>query len=313
MLALAAVAGCSDDGAARAEAEATPRSAVVAMARLEPASQVIQVAASTDDIVAGLHVAEGDRVEAGQPLLTLGRRVLREAELRNAQLDRERVDLQPFELEAQRARLRATEAELAFARAEVANQKGLSEQGFTAGREFDDAQLRVKSVEEQRNEIQARLRQLEASLELERKEADNAVEVARALLEQTVVRAPIRGRILRLLVREGERTGNRPVLRLGDTDTMVAMAEVHASEVRLVHEGQRARFTSSALEKPLDGVVEEIGVIIHMNQVQGDDPSGPSGVRVVQVRVRLEDAQAAAGLTNLEGQIRIFLEPPAAA
>jgi len=139
MLALAAVAGCSDDGAARAEAEATPRSAVVAMARLEPASQVIQVAASTDDIVAGLHVAEGDRVEAGQPLLTLGRRVLREAELRNAQLDRERVDLQPFELEAQRARLRATEAELAFARAEVANQKGLSEQGFTAGREFATA------------------------------------------------------------------------------------------------------------------------------------------------------------------------------
>ena len=63
--------------------------------------------------------------------------------------------------------LRAAQAELEYARNEVGSQQGLSEKGFSAGKEFRDAQLRVKRAEEEVNEAQAILNQLQAAVAIE--------------------------------------------------------------------------------------------------------------------------------------------------
>lgn len=278
------------------------------MARLEPSSRLIDLASPVDGIVSEVLVAVGDEVVAGQTLLVLEASEIRRAERVAAELELERVGLQPFEIDAQRARVRAIEAELEHARAEVESQRGLSGKGITAGRELRDAELRVRRAEEERAEARAILGKLEASAGLEKRSAENELRLAESKLEQTLIRAPADGRILGVLVVEGERAAGRVLIRMGQTRPMYAMAEVHASEVRLVERGQRARFSSPALPAPIEGVVEEVGIMIHNNGVFGEDPSAPSGLRVVPVRIRLEDDPLAADLTNLEGQVRIDLQ-----
>lgn len=310
-LALASAPGCGDRidiGAAKAQ-EITVRDSLVALARLEPASRVVNVASATTDVVKQILVREGNDVVQGQVLVLLESYPLRAAELEAARIRLERANLQPLEVEAQRARVRAIEAELEYARDEVASQKDLSRKGFSAGKEFRDAQLRVRRAEEELAEANAVLERQEANTSLEQREARNSVVQAEARLEQTLVRSPLDGSVLRVLVREGERVGNGPLMQVGTTQSMYAVAEVHANEIRMVEEGMPATFTSPALHGPIKGTVETVGKIIAGNYITGEDPSRPRGLRVVEVRVRLEENELARNLTNLEGELRIHLEP----
>lgn len=298
--------GAIDIGAAYAQ-EPIRRESLVALARLEPASRVVNVASATTDVVKQILVREGNDVVQGQVLVLLESYSLRSSELEQSRIRLERANLQPLEVEAQRARVRAIEAELEYARSEVTSQKDLSQKGFSAGREFRDAQLRVRRTEEELAEANAVLEQLEANSSLEAREARNAVVQAEARLEQTLVRSPLDGSVLRVLVREGERVGAEPVMKVGTTQSMYAAAEVHANEIRLVEIGQLATFTSPALSGPIQGSVEAVAEIISGNFITGVDPTGPRGLRVVEVRVRLEDNELARRMTNLEGELRIHL------
>jgi HlyD family secretion protein len=302
---VAAPAGAAEDAAAG-------RDAIVAMARLEPASALVEVGAAIDDVVLEMRAHEGDAVEAGQVIAVLASHGLRQAELEAAQIELERVSLAPFEVAEQESRIRAARANLDHARSEVTNQQNLSGKGFSTGKEFRDAQLRVTQAEESLKEMQAELSRLEGSLALDKRNAENKVEQARQRLEQTIVRAPIAGQLLRVPVREGERVKGRPIAQLGDTSTMYAVAEVHANDVRLVAKGQHAVFSSPALQADVEGTVDDVGEIIFNNAIAGEDPRAPKGLRVVRVRVELADDPAAQRLTNLEGQVRIDLRPASA-
>lgn len=309
-VALGATLGCGDRidiNIAHAQ-EPLERQSLVALARLEPASRVVNVASASTDVVKQILVREGNEVVQGQVLVLLESYQLRAAELEAARIRLERSNLQPFEIAAQTARIRAIEADLEYARSEVASQKDLSSKGFSAGKEFRDAKLRVRRSEEELAEANAMLERLEANGGLEQREARNAVVQAEARLEQTVVRSPLVGSVLRVLVREGERVTNGPVIQVGTTQSMYAVGEVHSNEIRLVEIGQPATFTSAALSAPIPGTVETIGEIISGNYITGEDPSRPRGLRVVEVRVRLEKNELARRLTNLEGELRIHLD-----
>ena len=300
--------GCDPQRDARAEEAhaAQQRTSIVAMARLEPKGRVVKVSAATDDIIRKIEVSDGTEVVEGQVLVTLDGFALRTAEREEAELALERVELTPFEIEAQTARVRLIQAELDHARRDVEGQRGLIEKGFTPGKEFDAAQLRVRRHEEQLNEAQADLKKLEAGLDLERREAQNKLRKADSRLERSLIRAPIGGRVLKVLMRAGERTGGNAVIHMGKTSEMYALAEVHATDIRYVRVDQRAHFESSALSRPIQGTVETVGSMIYTNDIFGED-SSPKGVRVFQVRVRLDDSEVAAAFTNLEGQVRIFV------
>jgi HlyD family secretion protein len=300
---------CRPGGVETATAAADePRASIVAMARLEPSSRLIGLGSPVGDIISEILVSPGDDVVAGQTLVVFNANQIRQAEHLAAELELERVGLQPYEIEAQRARVRSIAAELDYARAEVESQRGLSGRGITAGRELQDAELRVRRAKESRAEARAVLGRLEASEGLERRMAENELRLASSRLDQTLIRAPIDGRVLSVLAVPGERAGGQVLIYMGQTRPMCAVAEVHASEIRHVKKGQSAHFSSAALPAPIDGVVEEVGVIIHRNNVFGEDPSAPAGLRIVPVRIRLEDNALAADLTNLEGQVRIDLQ-----
>ncbi|MBW2231055.1 MAG: efflux RND transporter periplasmic adaptor subunit [Deltaproteobacteria bacterium] len=305
--------GCSeslDIPAASADAAPT-RESLVSIARLEPSSRVINVATASNDVIKQVLVQDGNEVVKGQVLVLLESYQLRAAELEAERIQLERAALEPLEVEAQSARMRAIEAELEYAREEVGSQKDLSAKGFSAGREFRDAKLRVRRTEEELNEANAILERLEANAGLAEREARNRVYQAEARLEQTMIRSPIDGRVLRVLAKEGERVGSSAVVSVGSTQTMYAVAEVHANDIRMVKPGQRARFSSQALPGPIDGRVASVGEMILGNMITGEDPNAPLGLRVVEVRVELEGNELAQRMTNLEGQLRIFLQESA--
>jgi HlyD family secretion protein len=130
---------------------------------------------------------------------------------------------------------------------------------------------------------------------------------AEAELELSRVRAPIDGQILKVHAREGERVGPEGIVEIGETTSMYAVAEVYETDIGRVRVGQRARIVSPALESPLDGSVERIGLRIGRQDVLRTDPVADADARVVEVEIRLDDPAAAARLTNL--RVDVLIEP----
>ncbi len=311
MVAFSALSAGDDPGAPPAETvEQSDRPSLVSLARLEPSSKIVNVAAASNGVIQQILVKEGAEVVTDQVLVLLSSYSLRAAELEAARISLERARLEPLEVEAQQARVRIVEAELDYAREEVESQEGLSRKGFSAGKEFRDAQLQVRRAEEHLREAKALLERRSADVDLVLREAQNQVVQAEAQMASTMIKSPLNGRVLRVLWKEGERVSGQSVMSIGATQKMAAVAEVHANEIRLVEIGQKATFTSPALPLPLAGTVESIGEMIFSNSVRGEDPTAPRGLRVVQVRVLLEKNKLAERMTNLEGQLRIHLGTP---
>jgi HlyD family secretion protein len=113
---------------------------------------------------------------------------------------------------------------------------------------------------------------LEAEL-LTRDVARAQLRYAQAELARSTVRAPFDGQVLEIHARTGERVGPKGILELGRTDEMYAIAEVYETDVRRIKVGQRARVSSPALEAPIDGVVERVGMKIGKLDALSTDPA----------------------------------------
>ena len=145
-----------------------------------------------------------------------------------------------------------------------------------------------------REERETRVRTVEAELAR-----------ARAELERGYVRSPIDGRVLYVHAREGERVEIEGIVELGKTDHMFAIAEVYEDDVGRVRVGQNARITSPVLPSALSGKVEWVNLRVAKQDALGTDPAARKDARIVEVEVRLDDSQPAAGLTNLQVEIEI--------
>jgi HlyD family secretion protein len=132
---------------------------------------------------------------------------------------------------------------------------------------------------------------------------------ARAELARAYVRSPIDGRVLYIHSREGEQVGPEGLLELGRTDSMFAIAEVYEDDIGRVREGQRARITSPVLDAPLTGTVDWIHLKVAKQDALGTDPAARKDARVVEVEIRLDDSEPAAGLTNLQVEVEFESGP----
>ncbi len=131
-----------------------------------------------------------------------------------------------------------------------------------------------------------------------------SLKLAEEQLEETVLRAPRAGQVLKVLGHEGETSG-KPLLKIGNTEQMFVVAEVYETDVGLVKAGQKAQITSPSLPKAVNGTVERVGRLIHKNDVLNLDPTAASDARVVEVRIRLEHDEASSALTNLQVDVTI--------
>lgn len=255
-----------------------------------------------------------------------GQAQIQEAQTRLQQVDRPEL----FEIQAQQATVRQLEAELSLERIDLDRFQNLFEEGAASRQDLDQQISASRQVEERLNSAKAELIRLEssrssnlsnaqaqvqsqrASLERSRAqiEVDSAarnLQLANAKLERTIIRAPQDGEILRIISYQGEAIADEGILEMGNTQQMFVVAEVYETDVKRVRLGQQATITSrnGAFDTPLTGKVERIGSQIFKNNVLDDDPAANADARVVEVKIRLEDSQPVAQLTNLQVDVNI--------
>jgi len=174
------------------------------------------------------------------------------------------------------------DAILANARNEMARQEDLSRKNLTSKANLDTAQMG-----------------LDIAL------ADLAA--AKAGLELSIVRSPLRAQVLEIHAYPGERVGPEGVMELGQTDRMYAIAEVYETDIAQVKVGQAATIRTTAMDEALSGEVERISLKVGRLDVIGADPIAKTDARVVEVFILLDDSDAVSRYTNM--QVKVEIQP----
>ncbi|MEO1591560.1 MAG: HlyD family efflux transporter periplasmic adaptor subunit [Cyanobacteria bacterium J06632_22] len=369
--------GCS--GFSQAQPEAVPEEVavlvptnqVVALGRLAPAGEVIELSVpnAEDSRVNQILVEEGDFVEAGEVIAVLQgferrQRDLEEAkktvelfEARLAQLeagegnqaelaaqaaDIDRLEAQQrTEMIEREAAIDSAEAALSQAQRTYNRNLALVNQGALSQAQLDEAQEGLDRAKATLTQRQAQLdsteqtlaRQIEraqsmldnltevrptdirvAETELER--AKIAVEQRQADLADTQVRVPISGQILRINTRVGERVNTQEgIVELGNTEDMVAIAEVYETDITQVSVGQPATLTSEygGFDGTIRGTVDHVGLQIGSRSLSNGstNPTTDENQRVVEVRIKIQPADnpKVNSLTNMQVRVTINTTP----
>ena len=141
-----------------------------------------------------------------------------------------------------------------------------------------------------------------APAKAELRQAVAAEKEAKANFEQSLIKAPTDGVILKINSKSGETASSDGIVELGKVQQMMVLAEVYQAHIGKIKSGQNVQVTSNSLDVDLKGKVDFIGWQIQRQNVINADPSDNIDARVVEVRVRLdeESSKKAAKLTNLQ-------------
>ena len=251
----------------------------------------------------------------------------------------DQVDLPQNEsIRAQAAEIRNLQAQLNLAQTDLTRFETLASRGAIAQQQLDSQRAEVTQIQQQIAAARATLAQLEsarsanidnataqvnsAQADLQLSQATAGVEsaqqnlaLAEARLEQTIIRAPIDGQIIEVLVELGERVGEQAVLSMGSTEKMKVVAEVYESDIGLVEVGQNAtiRSRNGAFDETLTGTVSEVALQIFKNDILDDDPAANADARVVEVDIAVDQPEVINDLTNLQVDVVIDVDEAAGA
>jgi HlyD family secretion protein len=230
---------------------------------------------------------------------------LLQMKLKNAKKERERIErlqdpstIPDQDRERQQLLVKQARVDLSLAKKQLATLE-----------EKNDLAL----LEAQRNALEAKKRAAEGEVPLD--SARKNLALARKRLSQSVISAPQYGQILKILTRPGEMLGPRPILRLGDTRQMVAVAEVYMTDGdRLRARLRRSPPPSATIRSPalapdyLTGTVDPLGNVVQKNREFDLDPAASADRRVIEVRIRVHETERAAQFVNLPVEVAIRLE-----
>lgn len=254
------------------------------------------------------------------------------------------ADLAVREQELLELDIAATEAKLALAHANAAAAQADLDRlqaldvSLVAPQQLDQQQLRVQQAQAEVLAAQTALDKLAASLELAAEQAaakrrtaqaeqaraeaavhmgslQQAVLLAQARLQAAILRAPCAGRILEILLQEGEAIAQQPVLRLACAGPIFVRTEVYETDIARVAVGQAATIASDVLgAATLAGQVVSIGSTVGKGDIVALDPTASADARTVRVLVKLDDksSDAAENLINLQVYVSLAAPQPAA-
>ena len=250
--------------------------------------------------------------------IELNRSRIEAAEIHQRQI----LEVSPLRIVAQKATIESLEAKLANDKDILNSHDSLFSRGIASRRLHEDQKAMVAQGEANIAASRARLAELQHQFEVDTVDAETRIKVARAQLERAqaeypiasleaqigaakarasrlTLYAPVDGRILNIKIKPGEDVSSGPVLTMGDTSLMRAVAEVYETDIARVRIGQVATITSRALPHPITGKVVRIGNMVFKNDVLNVDPAARADARVVEVWIDLEDATLTERLTNL--------------
>jgi len=296
------------------------------------AGQVIAILNAHDRLQDELRQAQ-EQVQVAQARLAQVQAGAKAGEIQAQQATIARLQAQlRGDITAQSAAIARWQAEVRTAQAEYDRFEELYQQGASSASSLDSKRLTLETAQAQLKEatanqdrtaetLQAQLQEARATLsqvaevrpvdvEAARTEVQTALSAAQraeTALEEAYLRAPIPGQILKIHTRPGEKMGDSGIAELGQTNRMMAVAEVYQTDIGKIQVGQAATITGQAFPDPLRGTVVQIGRQVSRQNVFSNEPGENLDRRVVEVKIQLtpEDSQHVAGLTNLQVQVGI--------
>lgn len=261
--------------------------------------------------------------------IALNRARIEAAEINQRQI----IELSPHRIAAQEATIAGLEAKLANDKDTLEAHQQLLSRGTATRRQSEDQRALVLQGEANLRAARARLEELKRKFDLDQADAAVQIQLARATLarmqaefpiaslerqieladaraKRLTLYAPIDGRVLNVRAKPGEDVGSGPILALGNTEQMRAVAEVYETDIAQVGVGQAAIVKSRALSKPISGRVVRIGNMVFKNDVLNVDPAARADARVVEVWIDLDDPVLAEQLTNLTVDVLITTSVP---
>jgi HlyD family secretion protein len=227
-------------------------------------------------------------------------------------------------LEANAARIRT---ELEIAGRDYNRFLKVFQEGAISQTVLDSYRLKVETLqgqfvqaEQQIQQAQFQLRQSQGLLSSVREVRPTDIQFAEAQLQTAIVnvksaevnldlaqvRAPIDGQVLKINSKTGEVVSQtNGVIDLGNTSQMYVVAEIYETDIGKIKVGQKATIESEAFEGLITGKVERIGLKIAKNDVLGTDPAAKTDVRIIEVKIKLDDSQKVSGLTNLQVRVKV--------
>ena len=207
------------------------------------------------------------------------------------------------------AKQQLNEARANLNRIQSSRQQQLSEARVNLNRIQSSGSEQIKEAEANLNQI-SEVRPVD--IRAAQTEVDNAkanLKQAKTNLEQSYIRAPIAGQILKIHTREGEQISSQGIAELGKTQQMMVVAEVYQTDIEKIKLGQKASIRGQAFSGEVQGEVAQIGLQINRQNVFSNQPGENLDKRVIDVKILLnpEDSKKVNGFTNLQVQTEIEL------
>lgn len=277
--------------------------------RVEGLSEVIDIGAGIEGVLAEVRVQEGQTVAAGEVVALIICDDLK-AELQAAHRFAEatRQSRQRLLRGSREEERRMAAAEVEAARA-VFNQLHLQQQRL-AGL-FEKGDVAKEAVEKSRRDVEVAEASLRARTDYQQltnapplpeelakadaevQAADEKIRLASAKLDKCVIRAPAQGVVLRRHLNAGEVVSvlnPRPVLSLADISRLRVRAEVDERDVGRIYRGQPVYVLSEAVPSgKLSGRVSWIGTLMGRKKVLTGNPAEKSDRDVLEVLVELDE------------------------
>lgn len=215
------------------------------------ARTVTTVAGRVTGTVMEVRVRAGDRVAAGQTLVTVDARDL-DAAQRQAQagLDEARSAIPEAE-----SAIAAAQAQLDLARSTLRRMQDLYEKRSLSAQEFDESNARVKVQEAAVAMARARRRQIDDKI----RQAEQAVQQSQIARGYAEIKAPFAGLVLARRVEPGALSApGVPLVDVEQTGNYRLEAIVEESRLGAVKQGAMISVTVDAIATPLTGRVVEI-------------------------------------------------------
>jgi multidrug resistance efflux pump len=226
-----------------------------------------------------------------------------ELALREAELRRVINGARAQERRAAAAELAEVEAIMLNARAESERRQRLLHEGVISRAEAEEAdrmarvaQAKVDAARQRVDLINAEAREEDrARAESEVSMARARVAEARALYENTFVRAPIDGVVLRRHRKHGESVSTQfdtPIVTIADDSVRRVRVDVDEADVAGIEVGQHAYVTADAFgDRRFPGRVIRIGRLLGRKNVRTEEPTERVDTKVLETLVQLEDGR----------------------
>jgi ABC exporter DevB family membrane fusion protein len=279
---------------------------VAAPGRVEPISEEIVLSAELPGKLQSVLVEEGDNVIAGQPVAHLAsedyqarvRSAAAAVESREAELRRVINGARGQERREAAAAVSAASAKVEQARTEYERRRALYASGDVGQIQVDHAQRELEVTQKLHDAAQEHF-QLVDDAAREEDRARGEAEVlraradlgeARALLEKTTIRSPIRGIVLRKHLRTGESVDeNTPVVTVADVSRLRVRADVDEIDVARVRTGQRAYVTAAAYRgQKFWGHVVRLGQVLGRKNFRTNEPTERVDTKILEVLIEFD-------------------------